>query len=146
MRVSRFQEHVFAVEKKDMALPRLSRAPRIAEVGICAMVLRAVDAVAVSFVDVTGQERTAIEMVASMRAWGERGRLDHWERVVRERLDYEDDRSVVMALLNDIFDFGAFNLYAAMDEMGTLRELSKLQASLASHGIRLDTEKFVADW
>jgi len=51
-----------------------------------------------------------------------------------------------MSLLDEVFEFGRFNLYAAFQAGETAKEFRKLIVRLSEHGVTLDEHQSVSEW
>jgi hypothetical protein len=81
-----------------------------------------------------------------MPDWSETGRLDLWEEHFQEVVPDGDQDSVPMRLVEQVFEFGRFNLHAAFDADRTAAEFGALATRFAEHGLLIDQHQSVSEW
>ena len=74
-----------------------------------------------------------VNAIASMPEWVERRRLDLWESEVTAR--EAKGASALHALARGVFELGAFNMYAAIEEAETAKLFEELRAAFAAAGV-----------
>jgi len=87
--------------------------------------------------------RPAANALASMPDWR---LLDEWEAHVQDVFPASAVQSLPMSLLDEVFEFGRFNLYAAFQAEETAKEFRKLIVRLSEHGVTLDEHQSVSEW
>jgi hypothetical protein len=114
--------------------------------GVCSAVCEAALAIDAAFGDDDPRVRPAAHALASMPDWLEQRRLDEWEAHVHEVVPVTTDQGLPMSLLNEVFEFGRFNLYGAFQAEKTVNEFRKLIVRLSEHGVTLDEHQSVSGW
>ena len=114
--------------------------------GVCSVVREAALAIDAAFGDDDPRVRSATQALASMPDWLEQRRLDLWEEHVQDVLPATDQSSLPMRLVEEVFEFGRFNLYGAFQAERTAQEFSRLVVQLSEHGVELDEHQHVSEW
>jgi hypothetical protein len=92
-----------------------------------------------------GQQLTAILLVA-MPQYAAAGDLAAWENAVGHVLP-QTPNGITDELLDAIYEFGRFNLYARFDPPGTARELAALIDKFTAEGVAVDPPPHApTDW
>lgn len=113
--------------------------------GVCTAVRDMSSAIDAAFGADDPQVRSTARALATMPYWLERGRLDLWEQHVQECRVDEVLESPPLTLLDEVFEFGRYNLYAAFNPEETAREFTRLRLLLSRSGIAIDQQD-VATW
>jgi len=111
--------------------------------GVRSAVRQAALAIDAAFGDDDPRVRPAAHALASMPDWR---LLDEWEAYVQDVFPVTADQSLPMSLLDEVFEFGRFNLYAAFQAGETAKEFRKLIVRLSEHGVTLDEHQSVSEW
>jgi hypothetical protein len=90
--------------------------------------------------------RSVAQAIATMPDWLARNRLDCWEKHVQGVFPFGARISHAMSLLEDVFEFGRLNLYAAFQPEETAHELRALTARLSPLHVALDEREAVSNW
>jgi hypothetical protein len=114
--------------------------------GVCSAVRAAALAIDAAFGDDDPRVRPPAHALASMPDWLEQRRLDKWEAHVEEVVSVTTDQSLPMSLLDEVFEFGWFNLYAAFQAENTAKEFRELIVRLSEHAVTLDEHQSVSEW
>jgi ABC-type cobalamin transport system ATPase subunit len=114
--------------------------------GVCSVVREAALAIDAAFGGDDPRVRSAAQSVASMPHWSEQRRLDLWEEHVEEVVQVTDQSSLAMRLLEEVCEFGRFNLYGAFRAEETAQEFRRLAARLSQHGVMLTEHDDVSEW
>jgi len=114
--------------------------------GVCAAVREAALAINAAFADHDLASRPAARELASITDWFEQRRLDEWEARVQVVLPVTSDQSLPISLLNEVFEFGRFNLCGAFQAEKTAEEFRKLIVRLSEHGLMIDEHQSVSEW
>lgn len=114
--------------------------------GVCSAVREAALAIDAAFADDDPRVRPAAQALASMPYWSEQRRLDKWEAQVQEVVPVTMDQSPAMSLLDEVFEFGRFNLYAAFQAEETAEEFRKLIVRLSEQGLMVNEYQSVSEW
>lgn len=113
--------------------------------GVCAAVRGMALAIDAAFAESDARVTPAAEAVASMPEWLTKGRLDLWEKRVEQVLSEQHPDGSPLRLLDEVFEFGRFNLYGAFQAKETAEQFRRLIDRLSRHGLVLD-EHAVSDW
>jgi hypothetical protein len=81
-----------------------------------------------------------------MPDWLEQRRLDACEAHVQEVVSVTTEQSPPMSVLNEVFEFGRLNLYAAFQAQKTANEFGTLIVRLSEHGLMVDEHQSVSAW
>jgi hypothetical protein len=114
--------------------------------GVCSAVREAALAIDAAFGDDDPRVRPAAHALASMPDWLKQRRLDLWEAHFQELVPVTTDQSLPMSLLDEVFEFGRFNLYGAFQAEKTVKEFRKLVVRLSEYGVTLDEQQSVSEW
>jgi hypothetical protein len=114
--------------------------------GVCSVVREAALAIDGAFGGNDPRVRSATQALASMPYWSEQRRLDLWEEQVDEVVLVSDQSSLPMRLVEEVYEFGRFNLYGAFQAEETAQEFRRLAVRLSQHGIMLNEHHDVSDW
>lgn len=114
--------------------------------GVCSAVREAALAIDAAFGDDDPRVRPAAQAVASMPDWLKQRRLDLWEAHVQEVFPVTTERGTPMSLLDEVFEFGRFNLYTAFQADKTANVFRKLIVQLSEHGLMVDEHQSVSEW
>jgi hypothetical protein len=112
--------------------------------GVSVAVREMANAVAATFDDPT--VRSVASVLAEMPDWSQQRRLDVWEQRSQDALANVDTRAVPMNLLDEIFEFGAFNLYGAFDVAATTRNYRQLIETLSRHSVAVSGAQSVTSF
>jgi hypothetical protein len=112
--------------------------------GVSVAVREMANAVAAMFDDPT--VRSVASVLAEMPDWSQQRHLDVWEQRSQDALANVDTKEVPMNLLDEIFEFGAFNLYGAFDVAGTTRNYRQLIETLSKHSVAVSGAQSVTSF
>jgi hypothetical protein len=113
--------------------------------GVCSVVREAALAIDAAFGGDDARVKSATQALASMPHWSEQRRLDLWEEQVQEVVPVADQSSLPMRLVEEVFEFGRFNLYGAF-QAETAQEFRRLVVRLSQHGVVLNEHQDVSEW
>jgi hypothetical protein len=114
--------------------------------GVCSVVREAALAIDAAFGGDDPQVKSATQALAPMPHWSERRRLDLWEEHVEEVVPVADQSGLAMRLVEEVFEFGRFNLYGAFQAEETAQEFRRLVVRLSQHGVVLNEHQDVSEW
>ena len=114
--------------------------------GVCSVVREAALAIDAAFGGDDPQVRSATQALASMPHWSEQRRLDLWEEHVEEVVPVTDQSSRPMRLVEEVFEFGRFNLYGAFQAEETAQAFRRLVVRLSQHGVMFNGHQDVWEW
>src|SRR5438105_14382386 len=115
--------------------------------GVCDVVAQLADAISASKNPLTARQALLVHLLRAMPMYRDIRRLDCWEAAILNAHAIADDEpSGTARLLQAIFEFGPYNLYAAFDESGTRGEFSGLGRELAAAGISPPLDPDLRDW
>lgn len=90
------------------------------------------------------EQLVCLDAIATMPAWKTQRQLDEWENLCIDALSNFEDASLksydakhasLTLLLDEVLEFGRFNLYSAYQQLQTEREYEKLLLLFNEHNI-----------
>ena len=81
-----------------------------------------------------------------MPEWMRRGQLDLWEQHVQDALTGQDRGGLPVRLLDEVFEFGRYNLYTAFNAKETTQEFTRVATLLSQSGVAIQGSQSVTAW
>ncbi len=114
--------------------------------GLCEAVREIAEAISASKGITTSGERLVVELFRLMPLYRDIGNLNAWETALQDVFAEADDQSDVGYLLERVFAFGRYNMYADFDVDGTEGALGALRSTLSENGIPLPSATRLTSW
>ena len=113
--------------------------------GVCEVVAELANTVAEARRPLNHRHTLMVHVLRSAAVYRDAGRLDAWESAYQDA-GGDDESSTIDQLLDSIFSFGRYNLYAGFNGPGTRKRYQELAREFSEAGIPIPESPNVSDW